>query len=252
MVDTDDHNSEIMNVSLRELNRYPITFDVEKVAYLLIRLKKLNELTSLLSVRFLHVQQMELQSQKDKINEYSHLKENEYFNKLKQESVTPILGILESIYGVIVDQKKPTLDPIAFFSSLIDAKDDKNILDYMRDEILKPLSIAELNQLKSKIIGTVMIHDNEKLHLSIFDWLNSHELYDDLKDVTSKYYSQYIEQFERQTEISIHQVELVCKHLQGKLKINPTIIYRANQNRSSQWRKLAQQADSILSPYYQK
>jgi len=92
---------------------------------------------------------------------------------------------------------------------------------------LKSQKVIELNDFKSKLIRTILMHDSERLHGIILDWMTDKNLYDDLREVTSKYYSKYIERFEKQSSINIHQIELVWKYLQGKTSLLK--IYRANK-----------------------
>lgn len=98
MVDTKNTNDEVLGASLRELNKHPFVFEIDKVVYLLIRLNKIVELVSLLSVRLLHIEQLEIDFKKNTHGDYSHALENEYFNKQRQDCMNPILQILESVY----------------------------------------------------------------------------------------------------------------------------------------------------------
>lgn len=92
---------------------------------------------------------------------------------------------------------------------MLEINDDKSIYDYLTDDRLKSMKLPELNELKSKLIKAILLHDNMKLHLTILDWMTKNNMYEDLKNVTSKYYSQYIEDFEKQNQLNIHKIELV-------------------------------------------
>ena len=208
MVITKVYKDEIMNRSLKDLNVYPLSFDIEKVVYVLLRLKKIIELISLLCVRLLNIEQQEIESKKAKQSAYSHLQEQEYFNQQRQDCMNPILNILECVHNSIMLQKNgsSTLELINKFLYL---NVDKSVYDYLKDEVLKQKKLPELNELKLKLINVILLHDNEKLHLSILSWMTANDLYEDLRNVSSKYYSNYIEEIEKKDGLNIYQIELV-------------------------------------------
>ena len=61
MVETKDIKNENLNMSLRDLNKYTLSFDIVKVVYVLLRLNKLKELISSLCLRLLYIEQQEVE-----------------------------------------------------------------------------------------------------------------------------------------------------------------------------------------------
>lgn len=217
MIEIDSVKDEVFYSSLKELSRYPVSFEVEKVVYLLIRMNKIPELISLLSLRFLYIEKQEEENKKANSAAYSHVQETEFFNKQKEECVSPILQILERVYVSLMKSENKDINVSKLFRSLLNFKSDKSIYDFLTEERLMKLKVLELNTMKSKLIESILLHDSERLHRIVLDWMTDKELYEDLKYVNSKYYGVYVEKFEKQSSLNIYQIELVTKFLQGKL-----------------------------------
>ena len=208
MVETKDIKNEIMIISLRDLNKYTLSFDIDKVVYVLLRLNRLKELISLLCLRMLHIEQQEVEVKKAKQKAYSHLQEQEYFNQQRQDCMNPILNILECVHFTIM-MKKHGSSTLEIINTFIYIKTDKSVYDFLKDEILRPKKLPELNELKLNLIKEILVHDNEKLHLSLLSWMTANNLYEDLKNISSKYYGRYIEGTEKKDGLNIYQIELV-------------------------------------------
>ena len=122
--------------------------------------------------------------------------------------MNPILNILECVHTAIM-MKKHGSSTLEIINTFIHVKTDKSVYDYLKDEILRPKKLPELNELKSKLIKEIFVHDNEKLYLSVLSWMTANNLYEDFKNINSKYYSSYIEGIEKKDGLNIYQIELV-------------------------------------------
>jgi hypothetical protein len=218
-------NEEILSNSLRELTNYPMRFDVENVVKLLIRLKRLIDLVKLLWVRFLFIQEYEEQESKIGGRE-NHIKLDHSFYRMEESAwVTPILEILTKVYETYVDKIEKTTSAFNILTSLIDYRKEQTIYDYLHEEYLKNLTVENLIRLKTDLIGTILLHDSEKLHNTVLTWMTEKDLYEDLEQVTSKYYDKFSEKLENKSCLNIYQVALVYKYLLKTQNYNRVISF---------------------------
>jgi len=130
MLETKDFNDEILKSALTNLSKYPFSFEVGKVVELMIRMDKVPELVEVLSVRFLYIEEQENESKKATREAYSHIQEQEYFNKQKEECAAPILEILDRVYVTLISSQNKDINALKLFKSFLDFKKEKSIYDY--------------------------------------------------------------------------------------------------------------------------
>ena len=58
------------------------------------------------------------------------------------------------------------------------------------------MTVQSLLALKSDLIEVILLHDNERLHSSILDWMYEQKLFEELQKVSSKHYDKFIKDIE--------------------------------------------------------
>lgn len=125
-----------------------------------------------------------------------------------------MLEVLQNIINAYVKKiRNNEGGALTLINSILETKKEETIYEYYSDECLQKMTIQSLIELKSNLIEIILLHDNERLHNAILDWMLDLKLYEDLDKVSSKYYEKFIKKIEDKSSYTSDQIILVYKYL---------------------------------------
>ena len=207
-------DEEIFNMCFRDLKEHPNGFDIDKIVYLFIKLDRVRELFSLLSIRFLYIGEYEEQESKYSTKEHYSNIAHEKYRQQEREWVKPMLEVLQSIINAYIKKiKNNDGGALTLINSILETKKEETIYEYYFDKCLQKMTVQSLLALKSDLIEVILLHDNERLHSSILDWMYEQKLFEELQKVSSKHYDKFIKDIEEKSSYTSDQIDLICKYL---------------------------------------